>query len=71
MKRIFAIAIGICMLATAGATGTSNRHEQTSAAVDVSGSVTTSHLSAQQVKDLREKYRYYPASDYSGLRSPI
>ena len=70
MKRIFAITIGIGILATAGAAGTASQLDTDASVVEATAR-TTSQLSAAEVKALQEKFRYYPASNYSSLRSPI
>jgi len=70
MKSIFAITAGICMLATAGAADTATQLDPASAALE-SIQLSTSLPTAAEVKALQEKFRYYPASNYSSLRSPI
>jgi hypothetical protein len=71
MKSIFAITAGICMLATAGAADTATQLDPASAVMGSTTQVSTSEPTATEVKALQEKFRYYPASNYSSLRAPI
>lgn len=71
MKPVLAIAIGVSMLATAGATGMSGLVQQPAASNATAVPTVLSHLSADETKVLHDKYRYYPSSDLTPLRAPI
>ncbi|MES1192385.1 MAG: hypothetical protein ABUS47_15070 [Steroidobacter sp.] len=67
MKHLIAITVGIGILATAGATAISTPNNVTSAA-GVTSQVT---LTAEQIKVLQARYRYWSSSQPVTLKTPI
>ncbi len=67
MKKLFVVAVGLGILATAGATAVSTPSNATSQ-MDVS---IHSTLTAEQAKVLQAKYRYWSSSQTMTLRAPI
>lgn len=70
MKRFIAIAVGFGILATAGATAISVPNNVTSA-TGVTGQPALTALTAEQIKVLQAKYRYWSSSQTVTLKTPI